>query len=128
MEEMSRKKKNIIVIISYSIILLLGLIIGFLFKHFLNTYSFLYIFLISFPFSILTYSSYLFSFMKQDKNEKGSILFLLYIARFISVIIAFLLSALYLYLNNLTKTDEIYFIIIVPVIFTFTYLLVLILK
>lgn len=128
MENYSRKKKNIIALIYFSIILLVGILIGILLHFNLSSLSFLYVFLISFPFSILTYLTFIISFIKIDKNIKGGSLFILYIIRFIFIILSFLLSILYLYLNNLTSTNEMFYIIITPALYTLTYILVLTLK
>lgn len=127
---MDIKKRNLYIGIALFIFLLIsGLIVGLILKFLLSIDEFLYIFLISFPFTLISYFSLRYTYFHFDNTSKGKISFLIcYILRFVSIIGAIGFSILYLFLNDKMSAPSIYYILIGPLLFTIGYLVGVIFK
>ncbi len=121
---MGNEKKSLIISgIIFIIILLSGLTAGLILLFLNNISNFLYTFLISYPFLILTFISLKFTYKHFDNTSKGKIYFLIgYIIRFISIIGALGFSLLFLNFNGGLASPNIFYIFIPVTLFTIGYI------
>lgn len=128
-ESKINKKKLLSYILVNLGVLLIGLIVGIILNFTINSPTFLYSFLISYPFNIIVFLTVYYTFTHFSNDSKAKMSFLIcYIIRFLSLILAMGLIYLYLYLNNMGTSLNVLYLGIPCVIFMISTISVAIIK
>ena len=128
-ESKINKKKLLSYILVNLGVLLIGLILGVILNLTITSPTFLYSFLISYPFNIIVFLTVYYTFTHFSNDSKAKMCFLIcYIIRFLSLILAMGLIYLYLHLNNMGTSLNVLYLGIPCVIFMISTISVAIIK
>lgn len=114
----------LILLISFILLLIIGIIL-----HFYIGNSFIYTLLTSFPFTFFLYFSYFYLYKNIEDNKKKVLVMLLTVIRFLVFILMILFPFLLIHFTK--ESEEILnylYLIMVPLEFTLTFILVIIFK
>lgn len=121
-------KSNFLAYLILSLIFILLIIVGVI-LHFYIGNTFIYTLLTSFPFTFFLYFSFSYLYKNIEDNKKKILVMLLNILRFLSLILMILFPFLLIYFTNESKEILNYlYLIMVPLEFTITFILVIIFK
>lgn len=128
MEKKSLSKIKLLLIILIAI-LILGSAIGITLLCITYDYSFLVLFFMNLPFSILIYYSFYYLNKHFENKQKASKTFLIsVILRFISILLSLVLSFIFLYFTSKTTMPSILYILVPVILMTLSYVLGVVIK